>query len=159
MLQNNQLKDILANINSLLEDDISNIKNYIQKYPYFSVLYTLFAKVAYKFNCNFKNKAIEKASIYANDRAYLKKVIESCDNIVASDFEIEKEEDQQEDLSKTSTILNDDLLTEKLAEIMYQQNKISEAIYIYNKLSLKFPQKKAYFVNKIKLLRNSYQYN
>ncbi|MCG8340696.1 MAG: hypothetical protein MI674_05515 [Cytophagales bacterium] len=63
-------------------------------------------------------------------------------------------EDFQTDLAKESTTFHDELITENLAEIMSKQGKIQRAIEIYNKLLLKFPEKKAYFTSKIMALKN-----
>ncbi len=51
----------------------------------------------------------------------------------------------QADLTKESTVLHDDLLTENLAQILFQQGKVQRAIHIYHKLGLKFPKKRTYF--------------
>lgn len=53
--------------------------------------------------------------------------------------------ESQADLTKESTCLHDDLLTENLAKILFQQGKVKQAIDIYDKLSLKYPQKRTYF--------------
>lgn len=49
------------------------------------------------------------------------------------------------DLTKESTILHDNLLTESLAQVMLKQGKFDRAIDIYRRLQLKFPEKGSYF--------------
>jgi tetratricopeptide (TPR) repeat protein len=51
----------------------------------------------------------------------------------------------QIDLSQESTTLQDDLVTESLAQVMIKQGKFQRALDIYNKLQAKFPEKKSYF--------------
>ena len=63
-------------------------------------------------------------------------------------------ESYEADLSKESTILHDDLFTERLAQIMNAQGKTNRSIEIYNKLMLKFPDKTAYFTAQIEDLKN-----
>ena len=60
----------------------------------------------------------------------------------------------QEDLSEDSTRLTDDVASEYLAEIYLNQGKTERAIVIYQRLSLKFPEKKSFFANLIESLRN-----
>lgn len=65
------------------------------------------------------------------------------------------------DLSEQSTHENEHIMTETLAEIYVRQgmkeNKkalIDKAIHVYQKLSLKFPEKNSYFASKIDELKN-----
>lgn len=62
-------------------------------------------------------------------------------------------EDNQPDLSASSTSFNDDLVSENLAQIFINQQKKDKAIDIYKKLIWKFPQKKAYFASRIEELQ------
>ena len=54
-----------------------------------------------------------------------------------------------ENLANASTSLNEGLISETLASILLQQGKKARAIEIYEKLALKFPEKRAYFANLI----------
>jgi len=65
----------------------------------------------------------------------------------------EKDSTQADDLSLQSVNVNDDLITENLAEIYLRQDKKEKAIEIYHKLIWKFPQKKAYFAEIIENLK------
>ena len=53
------------------------------------------------------------------------------------------------DLSKTSTELKTELITENYALILLKQNKIEKAKEIYKKMMLKYPNKSAYFESKL----------
>ncbi len=61
--------------------------------------------------------------------------------------------DNQHDLSKASSELKEDLVSENLAVIFAKQGKTSKAIEIYKKLIWKFPQKKASFAARIEELK------
>ncbi|MDN5205311.1 hypothetical protein QQ008_28260 [Fulvivirgaceae bacterium BMA10] len=63
-----------------------------------------------------------------------------------------EDEKPQDDLSKSSTEVKEDLISENLAIIMVKQGKIDKAKDIYKKLIWKFPQKKAYFATQIEEL-------
>ncbi|MEM6842166.1 MAG: hypothetical protein AAF632_08060 [Bacteroidota bacterium] len=56
------------------------------------------------------------------------------------------------DLSEKSASYDGNLVTENLAGIMLKQGKKNRAIKIYQQLMLKFPDKKAYFAEKIEKL-------
>ena len=60
---------------------------------------------------------------------------------------------EQADLSVRSTRAAPDLASESLARILTQQGKVEQAIAIYERLMVKNPEKMAYFVTKIDLLR------
>lgn len=63
-------------------------------------------------------------------------------------------EEHKEDLSDKSSRFQADIGTEYLAEIYVEQGKIDRAISIYEKLSLKFPEKRSYFVARIEELKS-----
>ncbi|WP_162416076.1 hypothetical protein [Cyclobacterium roseum] len=63
------------------------------------------------------------------------------------------EQHDQPDLSEKSTHLNDNMLSEGFARLLVKQNKKPEAIEIYRKLILKFPEKKTYFADQIEKLK------
>jgi hypothetical protein len=54
------------------------------------------------------------------------------------------------DISEKSTEENEDFMTETMADLYVQQKNYQKAIEIYNKLILKFPEKKTYFAIQIK---------
>lgn len=63
-----------------------------------------------------------------------------------------REKETLQDLSKTTHEI--ELISENLARIHVKQGNNKKAISIYNKLILKFPEKKAYFANRIEKLKN-----
>ena len=58
-----------------------------------------------------------------------------------------------ENLAEASTKLNDNLLSESFAKILLNQGKKGMAKEIYEKLALKFPEKKTYFADLIEKLK------
>jgi hypothetical protein len=59
---------------------------------------------------------------------------------------------KQEDLSVGSVRLEKGIVTESYAKILTMQGRKDKAIEVYEKLILKFPEKKAYFASKIQEL-------
>ncbi len=57
---------------------------------------------------------------------------------------------QNEDLAAPSTQPKHVIITENYAKILTMQGKFQKAIEVYQKLILKFPEKKAYFAEKIR---------
>lgn len=58
-----------------------------------------------------------------------------------------------ENLAESSTKLNDNLLSESFARILTNQGKKAMAVEIYEKLILKFPEKRTYFAELIEKLK------
>ncbi|TDQ19541.1 hypothetical protein DFQ04_1364 [Algoriphagus boseongensis] len=58
-----------------------------------------------------------------------------------------------ENLAEPSTKFNENLITETFAKILIQQGKKDMAMEIYEKLSLKFPDKRTYFADLIEKLK------
>ena len=59
-----------------------------------------------------------------------------------------------ENLAVSSTKENPGLISENLAKIQAKQGNTKQALEIYQKLQLKYPEKKAYFATQIEKLRN-----
>ncbi|MHA7129147.1 hypothetical protein [Algoriphagus namhaensis] len=66
--------------------------------------------------------------------------------------EIESNQNK-ENLAEASTHVNDNLVSEPLAALMIKQGKPEKAKEIYEKLILKFPEKKTYFADLIEKLK------
>jgi predicted Zn-dependent protease len=61
----------------------------------------------------------------------------------------------KENLAESSTQIKEELITESFAKLLIKQGKNQKAVEIYEKLSLKFPEKSAYFANLIQNLTNT----
>ncbi|MFN2395265.1 MAG: hypothetical protein ABR597_06205 [Bacteroidales bacterium] len=61
---------------------------------------------------------------------------------------------EQEDLSAESTRDDPQMATETLAKVYLKQGKKTEALDVYEKLCLKFPEKSSYFAKKILEIKN-----
>ncbi|MCE7057026.1 hypothetical protein LZF95_20265 [Algoriphagus sp. AGSA1] len=81
-------------------------------------------------------------------KAFSKKTIK-----LATIKEIEANQNT-ENLAANSTKINDNLLSESYAKILAKQGKKQLAIEIYEKLLLKFPDKRAYFADLIEKLKD-----
>lgn len=58
-----------------------------------------------------------------------------------------------ENLAEASTKLDESLMTESFAKLLIRQGKKDKAMEIYEKLSLKFPEKRTYFADLIENLK------
>jgi tetratricopeptide (TPR) repeat protein len=81
--------------------------------------------------------------------------IEKSSHIARKYRSMSGEENPQSDLTDSYQFTPQDLATENLAKIMIRQGKSDKAIDIYEKLVLKYPQKKAYFATCIEKLKNT----
>ncbi len=82
------------------------------------------------------------------------------DRFMRANPSISREVDESEvrttaDLSEASGEMQDGVVTENLAEIMLKQGKEERAVDLYEKLMLKYPEKKAYFAEKINQLKKN----
>jgi hypothetical protein len=105
---------------------------------------------------NNTTEKVEKNSLEARkqkNKAIIDKIIEKSPGLIR-----QKEEQKfytPDIKAKESLIENEHLVTETLARIYALQGNINKAIRAYEILSLKFPQKSAYFASLIEKLKNN----
>jgi len=98
---------------------------------------------------------VKKASVKKTPQENKKELI---DKFIADEPRITPKkilDENQSDLSKASSELMEDLVSENLAVIFANQGKNIKAIEIYKKLIWKFPQKKASFAAQIEKLKKN----
>jgi len=83
------------------------------------------------------------------DNELIESFIKSQPTIVPKQEKLE----EQEDISEVYVKADDNLMTETLAKIYIKQGYYSRAIYAYEKLSLKYPEKSSYFATQINKIR------
>ena len=71
-----------------------------------------------------------------------------------SSEEITSSDERQDEILKKSLSENDEIVTETLAMIYFQQKKYDKALESFRKLSLKYPEKSAYFASRIEEIEN-----
>ena len=79
------------------------------------------------------------------------------DNFIKTDPRIKMDEADKfeyEDISVSSIKEDDNLFTETLANIYIKQGNYTKAIFAFEKLILKYPEKKAYFASQIEKIRS-----
>ena len=84
----------------------------------------------------------------------IERFINSQDSISLRRNQNSHTETEDKDLSEESTVWQEEVITENLADIYVRQGKLEKAIEIYTKLIWKFPQKKTYFAGKIENLKS-----
>jgi len=70
---------------------------------------------------------------------------------------VEDSDQQTVDLAAKAVAINDEIVTEKFANLLVRQRKYEEALNVFEKLSLKFPEKSIYFaarIEEVKILMN-----
>lgn len=112
---------------------------------------------AHRFEEEKKEAGIDQAENIKKTKLKQKALI---DKIIESNPGALKQKEEQKffrsDIkAKESLLENEELVTETLANIYALQGNISKAIRSYEILSLKYPQKSAYFASLIEKLRNS----
>ena len=144
------------------------LRNQIEKYPYCSILYLLLAKKLSQVDQYELQKNLPKIAIRITDRKKLQsylydnkqikpKTSDLIDKFLKENPRIRpanlsKIESDITDLSEKSLEEKDDFVSETLASIHLHQGNYEKAIKIYQKLSLKIPEKNSYFAEQIKII-------
>lgn len=102
----------------------------------------------------FENTEADKPEKDSKDKIIEKFISESPKISKADKARLATEDGEKEDLADKSGRFQADIGTEYLAEIYVEQGKEERAISIYEKLSLKFPEKRSYFVARIEELKS-----
>ncbi len=139
--------------------DFNEVNNLMDKYPYLYIPYIF--KLQLSSSVDFNN-TLNSLSIRHPKRDILESFIKK-NNIntyqILDDFIVEnpkiskgKSKTTKEDLSETH-IISKKFYSENIAKIYIKQNKIKEAIKIYEKLISLNSKKKSYFAKKIQNLK------
>lgn len=103
------------------------------------------------------NGEIPHGQTVLNQSTLIDRFIEADPRILPKD-RIEDVPREQIDISLESIKESEDNVSELLAEILYEQGHYKKAISIYERLSLKFPDKSAYFAVQIKKIKDQLGY-
>lgn len=109
-----------------------------------------------------KTTTVRKPSKSANKKPGRKNQSELIEKFIKNEPQMDKNRasddgnNSQEDLASKNIRESEDFHTETLAELMVKQKKYKKAIHIYEKLSLKFPEKLAYFATQIERIKKEY---
>ncbi len=92
-----------------------------------------------------EDEAVTIAERKRRQQAIIDRFLEQNPRIVARGKDV-----PEGDIAVESIEYKPDVASETLAEILLRQGKKQEAVVIYNKLSLMFPEKSSYFAKKLK---------
>ena len=99
-----------------------------------------------------------KSTTYESRKSKEQEETELIEEFISKSPSISKPQKEQEldkkDLADKSSRFQADIGSEYLAEIYVEQGKVDRAIAIYEKLSLKFPEKKSFFASRIAELQS-----
>ena len=98
---------------------------------------------------------IESNKLNNNKSESVDKKIDLIETFINRPKKIEKEDldKGQDNISVKTITLENELMTETLAKIYFKQKKYKKAINAFKILSLKYPEKNAFFANQIKKIK------
>ncbi|MDD5571635.1 MAG: hypothetical protein PHD97_10855 [Bacteroidales bacterium] len=181
-MTSSQFNQYLTESEKLNEASLNELSSLINEFPYCQIARMLYLKNLSLNNKEEYNKNIKLASAYTTNRKKLHQYLTSAyqdaaaktsfsndTNDLIEEFIIKEpkinpfkkaspdNENFIVDLAENSIAEDDDIATETLAIIHMRQGNYNKAIKIYEKLSLKFPEKIIYFAAQINSIRNLIQ--
>jgi hypothetical protein len=111
-----------------------------------------FQKKLYKIEFENQIQVLDESEIENNGNSLIDKFLSSNSGKIRN-FHDEvngTELENRIEIIEKSTAENDDIITETLASIYFQQKNYEKALNAYKKLSLKYPEKSIYFATQIK---------
>ena len=170
LIQNNQL---------LNEETLPGLKAVTEEFPWFQTGWMLYLKNLLLLDSNEFEPVLKKVAALVSNRELLYNFLHSNKVVVETSEESNELDEKQElieqflktgpakikvkpagegespeELNKSiiqkSTLEDNELITETLAQIYFDQKDYSKALEAYEKLSLKYPEKSVYFASRIK---------
>ena len=81
-------------------------------------------------------------------------IVSALKKIHAQVPEVDEQTDKMIQYIAETSNTNTNIVTEAMAEVLVKQDKIAQALEMYEKLSLNYPAKSAYFAAKIESLKS-----
>lgn len=150
MLYLKNLKQIESpEYNSVLKKTAVRISDSKLLYTY---LNSGFQKKLYKIEYENQVQVLDESEIEKNGNSLIDKFLLTNSGKIRNfhDDVIGQELENRIEIIEKSTAENDDIITETLATIYFQQKNFEKALDAYKKLSLKYPEKSIYFATRIK---------
>lgn len=150
MLYLKNLKQIESpEYNSVLKKTAVRISDSKLLYTY---LNSGFQKKLYKIEYENQVQVLDESEIEKNGNSLIDKFLSTNSGKIRNfhDDVIGQELENRIEIIEKSTAENDDIITETLATIYFQQKNFEKALDAYKKLSLKYPEKSIYFATRIK---------
>ncbi len=98
-----------------------------------------------------KEKDLDPLDLSSEEAVLKNKKIELIDKFIATNPKIvPKKSPEKIDISDSLTFDKNELMTETLARVYFEQKKYKKAIQAYKILSLKYPEKSGFFADRIK---------
>lgn len=150
MLYLKNLKQIESpEYNSVLKKTAVRISDSKLLYTY---LNSGFQKKLYKIEYENQVQVLDESEIEKNGNSLIDKFLSTNSGKIRNfhDDVIGQKLENRIEIIEKSTAENDDIITETLATIYFQQKNFEKALDAYKKLSLKYPEKSIYFATRIK---------